>query len=144
MIRKANKHDREQVIEMMLAFRKESGIAPYSDIDNIDYWHQLLDAIFAGVGMIFIEEGKGLIMGIVTPTIWCDKTFALQELAWYVKPEHRGSTVGYRLFKTFLDYGKDLKEEGRIKFFVMSKLNTSPTLKYERFGFSKMDENWIQ
>ena len=30
------------------------------------------------------------------------------------------------------------------KFFVMGKMDTSPNLKYDRYGFKKMDESWIQ
>ena len=83
-------------------------------------------------------------MGLITPTIWCDKTFAMHELAWYVKPEQRNTTVGYRLFITYLNYAKKLKEAGRIRYFTISKLDVSPDLKYEKYGFRKKDENWIQ
>jgi GNAT superfamily N-acetyltransferase len=144
MIRKATKYDKKQIIEMMQLFRAESHIEQYKDLDNVEYWNQLLDNIFAGQGIIYIEDGIGLIMGVVMPTIWCDKTLVLNELAWYVKPEHRNTTVGYRLLKAYVDYGKQLKETGRIKMFTIAKMVTSPDLKYGRFGFSKLDEIWIQ
>lgn len=144
MIRQANKHDKIQIIEMMKAFRDEADFPELQEINNESYWNQLLDSIFAGQGIVFIDDGKGLIMGLVTPTIWCNKTFAMHELAWYVKPEERNTTVGYRLFVTYLNYAKQLKESGRIKYFTMSKLDVSPNLKYEKYGFRKKDENWIQ
>ena len=144
MIRKATKYDKTQIIEMMKLFRAESHIEQYRDLDNVDYWNRLLDNIFAGQGIIYIEENVGLIMGLIVPTIWCDKTLSLHELAWYVKPEFRNTTTGYRLLKAYVDYGKQLKEEGRIKMFTITKMVTSPDIKYGRFGFSKLDENWIQ
>lgn len=144
MIRQATKYDKIQIIEMMKLFRAESHIEQYRDLDNVDYWNRLLDNILAGQGIIYIEDGIGLIMGVVMPTIWCDKTLVLNELAWYVKPEHRNTTVGYRLLKAYVDYGKQLKESGRIKMFTIAKMVTSPDLKYGRFGFSKLDEIWIQ
>ena len=128
----------------MKLFRAESHIEQYRDLDNVDYWNRLLDNIFAGHGIIYIEENVGLIMGLIVPTIWCDKTLSLHELAWYVKPEFRNTTTGYRLLKAYVDYGKQLKEEGRIKMFTITKMVTSPDIKYGRFGFSKLDENWIQ
>ena len=128
----------------MQLFKHESKIEQYKDLYNIEYWNKLLDSILAGQGIIYIEDGVGLIMGIVMPTIWCDKTLVLNELAWYVKPEHRNTTVGYRLLKAYVDYGKQLKEQGRIKMFTIAKMVTSPDLKYGRFGFSKLDEIWIQ
>lgn len=144
MIRHANKFDKPAIIEMMLAFCAESGIEQYQKIDNQPYWNRLLDSIFAGVGVIFIEEGKGLLMAIVTPTIWCDKTFQMQELAWYVKPEYRNTTIGHRLLSAYIEHGKKLKAEGRIQMFAIGKMPTSPDVKYEKFGFKKLDENWMQ
>lgn len=129
---------------MMKLFRDEADFSEVKDVDNEPYWNQLLDTIFAGQGVVFLEENKGLIMALITPTIWCNKTLVMHELAWYVKPEERNTTVGYRLFVNYLNYAKKLKEEGRIKFFTMTKLDTSPNLKYEKYGFRKKDENWIQ
>jgi len=94
--------------------------------------------------VVFLEEGKGLLMAMVLPTIWCNKTFAMHELAWYVRPQHRDTTTGFRLFAAYLAYAKQLKEQGRIKYFTITKLDTSPAMKYEKYGFRKKDENWIQ
>lgn len=144
MIRQANKYDKIAIIEMMKAFRNEADFPELQEIDNEPYWNELLDKILAGQGVVFIDDEKGLLMALITPTIWCNKTFAMHELAWYVKPEERNTTIGYRLFITYLNYAKKLKEEGRIKYFTMSKLDVSPNLKYEKYGFRKKDENWIQ
>ena len=144
MIRTATKYDKTQIIEMMQLFRAESHIEQYKDLDNVAYWNELLDSILAGHGIIYIEDGIGLIMGVVMPTIWCNKTLVLNELAWYVKPEHRNTSVGYRLLKAYVNYGNQLKQEGRIKMFTIAKMITSPDLKYGRFGFTKLDEIWIQ
>ena len=144
MIRQATKYDKTQIIEMMQLFRVESNIEQYRDLDNLPYWNTLLDSIFAGHGVIFIDDNKGLLMALITHTAWCDKTYQMYELAWYVKPDFRNTTVGYRLLKEYIDYGKQLKQDGRIKLFTIAKMVTSPNIKYEKFGFSKLDESWIQ
>lgn len=144
MIRQATKQDKQQIIELMKLFRAESNIKQYQGIDNEPYWNRLLDTILAGAGIIYIEDGVGLIMALITPTIWCDKTLYMQELAWYVKPEKRNTSIGYRLLKKYVDYGNKLKQEGRITMFAIAKMVTSPDIKYGKFGFSKLDENWIQ
>jgi N-acetylglutamate synthase-like GNAT family acetyltransferase len=144
MIRQATKHDKKQIIELMKLFRAESKIKQYQNLDNEPYWNKLLDIILAGAGIIFIEDDVGLIMAIITPTIWCDKTLQMQELAWYVKPEKRNTSIGYRLLKKYVEYGKELKEQGRISIFAIAKMVTSPDIKYGKFGFTKLDENWIQ
>lgn len=144
MIRQATKQDKSQIIELMKLFRAESNIKQYQNLDNEPYWNKLLDTILAGAGIIYIEDGVGLIMAIIVPTVWCDKTLYMQELAWYVKPEHRNTSVGYRLLKKYVDYGKELKAQGRIAMFAIAKMVTSPDIKYGKFGFTKLDENWIQ
>lgn len=144
MIRQATRQDKTQIIELMKLFRAESNIKQYQNLDNEQYWHKLLDTILAGAGVIYIEDGVGLIMAIITPTIWCDKTLYMQELAWYVKPAQRNTSVGYRLLKKYIEYGNKLKQEGRISMFAIAKMVTSPNIKYEKFGFKKLDENWIQ
>jgi N-acetylglutamate synthase-like GNAT family acetyltransferase len=144
MIRKATIQDKVQIIEMMKLFRTESNIKQYQNLDNEIYWNKLLDIILAGAGIIFIEDGVGLIMAIITPTIWCDKTLQMQELAWYVIPEKRNTSIGYRLLKKYVDYGNELKAQGRISLFAIAKMVTSPDIKYGKFGFTKLDENWIQ
>jgi len=144
MIRQATRQDKPQIIEMMKLFRAEADIVQYRTLDNEPYWNRLLDTILAGAGIIFIEDNVGLIMALITPTVWCDKTFYMQELAWYVVPEKRNTSVGYRLLKKYVDYGNQLKQEGRIAMFAIAKMVTSPDVKYGKFGFSKLDENWIQ
>jgi hypothetical protein len=144
MIKKATRQDKAQIIEMMKLFRAESNIKQYQGLDNEPYWNRMLDTILAGAGVVFIEDKVGLIMAIITPTIWCDKTLYMQELAWYVKPEKRNTSIGYRLLKKYVDYGNELKLEGRIAMFAIAKMITSPDIKYGKFGFTKLDENWIQ
>ncbi len=144
MIRLANKYDKPQIIEMIRSFRSESEIEQYQVLDNEKYWNELLDSIFAGLGVAYIDDGKGVILGLIAPIIWCNKHYGLHELMWYVKPEYRRTTTGYRLVKAYINYGNEVKKNGRIILFTLSKLSSSPNLKYDKFGFKKIDENWIQ
>ena len=147
-MRDATRYDKPQIKDMLRSFAIESKVLEieqqFANFSQDKYLDKLLDTIMAGMGIIYIEEGKGFIMGMFTPSVWCDKTLTLHELAWYVKPEFRGSTVGYRLLKTFISYGNKMKESGRIKYFVIGKMESSPDIKYEKVGFKKIDESWIQ
>lgn len=141
MIREANKFDKEIIIEMLKCFRDE--VKLFEHANNEKYINVLLDNILVGGGVIYLDEQKGMIVGIITPSIWDNNDLILNELAWYVKPQYRHTTVGYRLLKKYLDKAKDFKESNRIKYYTMGKLPSSPSLKYEKYGFKKMDENWI-
>lgn len=144
MIRQATKYDRQEVIELMLLFKQETGIRHLQEINNYSYWQNVFDSIVAGAGIIYLESGKGLAMGIITPSIWCNKTLILHELAWYIKPEHRKTSLGYKLFKTYIDKAEELKQSGRISAYTMAKLFNSPDFDYARYGFNKLDETWIK
>ena len=144
MIRLANKFDKDGIMDLMRMFRDESPIQQYKDLNNVEYISRLLDSLIAGQGVIYIEENVGMIIGVIQPTIWCDKTFALYELAWYVKPENRNTSVGYRLLSAYVLHANKLKDAGRIKLFTMNKMITSPDIKYEKFGFTKIEESWLQ
>lgn len=143
MIRQANKFDKPQIIEMLRLFRTESPITQYRELENEAYISQLLDSIIAGQGVIFVEDNVGFIMGVKTPTIWDDTKIALYELAWFVKKEYRHKTTGYRLFKAYIDYAKQLKDEGKIALYTMTKMTTSPDINYGKYGFTKIEENWM-
>jgi N-acetylglutamate synthase-like GNAT family acetyltransferase len=143
-MRKANKFDKPEIIAMLRAFRNESKIEQYQKIENEEYIGQLLDSIFAGKGIAFIEEGKGIIIGIVVPCVWDNKMYVMHELAWWVKPEYRNGSIGSRLLFAYIRHCKELKEKKRIELFTLSKLTNSPDFDYSRLGFNKTDENWMQ
>lgn len=144
MIRQATKYDVSEIIGMMKKFRAESPIQDLMDIDDEDYWRKMLNDIFAGRGKVFYAEGKGLLICMILPSIWSPQILVLQELAWYVLPEHRNTTTGYRLVKAYLNYAEQLVKTERIRYYTLNKMVSSPNLKYEKLGFRKIDEIWIQ
>lgn len=129
---------------MLKMFRDEAEVDYVKQLKDETYINKILNMIFAGAGVVFVDDNKGFIMGLITHTTWCDKTNQMYELAWYVKPEFRNTSIGHRLLKSYIDYGKQLKEQGRIKLFTIAKMVTSPDIKYDKFGFTKMDETWVQ
>lgn len=140
MIRLATKYDKTEIIKMMREFQDEAhGLLKF---DNEPYWHKLLDSMIAGAGAIFYEEGKGLLMSTIAPSIFCDKTLILHELAWYVRPQYRGSSIAYRLLDAYTTYGNKLKDEGRIALFTVTKLKGQPKVNYERMGYLLNSETW--
>jgi len=141
MIRQANKFDKEMITQMMREFRDSCEFPEIAQADNIN---SLLDSIIAGAGVAFVSDNKGVFLAIKIPSIWDSSIYALHEIAWYVRPEYRNTTIGFRLFDAYLKYAKGMKDQGHIQYFTMTKLDVSPNIKYEKYGFRKKDENWIQ
>lgn len=144
MIRLATKYDTTSIIRLMKQFREESSLNELLAVEDEEYWKELLGEIFAGKGKIFYEEDKGLLISMTMPSIWSRKILILHELAWYVLPEYRNTSVGYRLVKAYINYGEHLISSGRIKYFTLNKMVSSPNLKYEKLGFTKIDEIWVR
>jgi hypothetical protein len=64
-------------------------------------------------------------------------------MAYWVEPECRGGTAGYRLLTAYKKRGEALKAEGRICNFLISKMTNSPNLQFQKFGFEKLEEFWV-
>ena len=143
MIRQITKYDKTSIVQMIQQFGKECPIEHYNNLEE-SHIVKLLNNILAGMGIGYIEENKGLILGIIVPTTWNPNVLMLHELAWYVKPEFRNTPIGYRLLKKYIEYGNELKDSGRIKMFLMGRFDSSPNIKYEKFGFKKLEESWVQ
>jgi len=140
----ATKYHKEIIVKLMMQFAAESPVEHCHGYADLEYGNRLLDEILAGRGRIFLADDYGILMSMVLPCIWSDKIYALHELAWYVKPERRNGTAGYRLLQEYNKYGQLLKTTGRIRYFTVSKMPTSPDIDYSRFGYRKQDENWVQ
>ena len=140
VIRFASHFDKDEIIAMMLEFQGE--VDNLLKVNNPEHWHRLLDQIFAGGGAVILAPGKGLLMCVVGPSVFCDKTLLLQEVAWYVRPLFRQGTTGYRLLERYVELGDRLKDEGRIAAFTISRLMQSDPINFGRFGFIKHHETW--
>lgn len=132
---------------MLKHYRDASDVEYIKNCKNEQYIKQLLTSIFAGMGIIFIAENEkpiGMLMAVITSNIWDSEIKELNELAYWVEPESRGGSAGYRLLKSYADYGEKLKKEKRIQKYTVSKMFNSPDLKYDKLGFVKLEEKWIK
>jgi N-acetylglutamate synthase-like GNAT family acetyltransferase len=147
MIRTATRFDKPELFQMLRNYRDSGSIFGVQGIDNEPYIDSLLSHIMAGAGQVLVAEKNNKIIGmfiaIKTPFIWDNDYFSINELAFWVEPEHRGGTAGYRLLKQYVDTCVALKNEGKIKNFTVSR-RAGTKLDYSKFGFQAVDENWSQ
>jgi N-acetylglutamate synthase-like GNAT family acetyltransferase len=146
MIRPANKFDTEQLLDLLRNFRSQTPWTRLAQCDDEQHVRKLLSVIFAGGGVLLVSENgnkiTGMIMAIKNTPIWDPNIYIMSELAYWVEPEHRGSTAGYRLIAAYNQHCEKLKEQGLIESYTMSKMANSPDLDYARFGFEKFEETW--
>jgi len=147
LVREANKFDIPALLDMLRAYRIATPLDFLRDVDDAEYITKLLIELMSGRGLILIAEEAepiGMLMAIISPSQWQLSKYLMTEMAYWVQPEHRGGTAGYRLLKAYQKKGQELKSQNRIENFLISKMSNSPDLKFNKFGFSKLEEFWVQ
>lgn len=145
-IRDASPHDIPAMLEMLCKYRAQMPYGMLQDADDAEYVTQMLTNLIAGKGLVLVAETStlvGMLVAGIMPSLWSPKHTMLTEFAYWVEPEHRGGTAGYRLLNQYLERGIKLKEDGRVRHIFLSKMVNSPDLSYERFGFRKLEEFWV-
>lgn len=137
--------DTETIIDMLKDYRKHSPIHLHQATDDT-HARKVLAHIFAGLGFVIVaeEDGKvvGMLIALKNPNVWDPKILMLNELAYWVDPAHRGSTAGYKLIKHYKQVAEELRSSNQVQAYTISKMINSPDLKYDRFGFNKIEEMW--
>lgn len=132
---------------MLKHFRDADTFGIVKNNNNRAYIIAVLSEILAGKGVILIAEKEkpvGMLIAMIVDSFWNPNIKELHELAFWVEPEYRGGTHGFRLLKAYVDFGLQLKEQKRIDCFYVTKMVDSPDIKYNKFGFKKLEENWVQ
>jgi predicted N-acetyltransferase YhbS len=147
MIRPAELNDREEIWAMLREYREASPLRAHNTVDETNA-KSLVEAIIQhnrGLILLSSKDGviTGMIMAIYTFNLWDPNIRYMAELAYWVRPEHRGSSDGYRLLKQYISVGDLLMSQKEIQYYTISKMVNSPDLKYDRFGFEKLEETWI-
>lgn len=144
----ANKFHAPIIIDMLKEYRSETPIEMFKHCDDEAYINKLLSHIFAGRGLCLIsykdDVPGGMLVSFIDQSIWDPNICVLKELAYWVKPEFRGGTMGYRLLSKYNELAQSLLEQGRIKQWTISKMVNSPNLDYSKFGFRKVEETYSQ
>jgi len=146
-IREINRFDYDAICELMIQFARESNIKTY-DKDTYDYDYAkniLLRCEKTGVSLVAENEGKivGMILSMRVQEVWMPEIIRLRELAWWVLPEWRHTTVGARLFSEYRKRSQELKDSGKISGYTISKLYNSPDFDYESRGFRFIESTYM-
>jgi GNAT superfamily N-acetyltransferase len=142
----ANKFHTPIIIDMLKEYRDATPVSLFSECDDEEYIKKLLAHLFAGKGIALLsyrdDVPTGMLIAMIEQSIWDTKLCIMKELAYWVKPEFRGTSAGYRLLSKYNDAAKSLSDSGRIRTWTISKMVNSPDLDYGKFGFAKCEETW--
>lgn len=143
-IRQANKFDLPQLKQMLWNYHDSGSIRGLS-VDDEETGMKILTVILVGGGLALVSEKDnkltGMLLAVKSPFLWDNKKLIMNEIAYWVEPEHRGSTAGYRLLKEYVEVCGDMKDSGKIHNYTMSQLS-GQNLDYSRFGFRPVEQTW--
>ena len=146
-VRDATPVDFSAILDML---RRGRETAPYKfllEANDADHVVQKLTEFLAGRGLVLVSEKDshltGFMLAALEASFWTPTTLLMIEVAYWVEPEYRGGTSAHRLITEYCARGKSMKAEGRIDHFVIGKTTKSPDLSFSKFGFSKLEEFWV-
>lgn len=147
MIRQATINDRPEIHQMLREYRSQSPLKAHKSLNETSAI-KLVDLIInENRGLILLAEDQGqiqgMIIGLYTFNLWDQDIRYMAELAYWVKHGHRGSTAAFRLLKQYKEIGDLLIDKKEISYYTISKMVNSPDLNYDRWGFEKLEEQWI-
>lgn len=145
MIRKANKFDLPELIEIMRQYAAESPMSALANpsAHDADHVERLLLSLIAGRGFVLLDAlDRGMLAAVVMPNIWCPSVIEVREMAWWVHPGHRGGTVGGRLFIEFQRQAQALITLGRAHVVCASLIHDD--LDLGKQGFRKLETTYCK
>jgi len=146
IVRDATPFDIPILLDMLRRYRRLTPLAFLAEADDAEYVTKMLTEIMAGKGVALVVDNDGIVgmlLASIAPSIWSPKHLLMTELAYWVEPESRGGTAGYRLLVEYKKIGQQMQKEKRICNFLISKMSNSPNLQYQKFGFDKLEEFWV-
>jgi GNAT superfamily N-acetyltransferase len=145
MIRIANKFDVPQILDMLRNYRDSGKIYGVQDITDEATPIRILTHILAGGGIAYVgqkdNELIGMLLAVKTPYLWDHTKFVMNEIVYWVEPEHRGSTTGYKLLSKYIEHCDNLVEDNVIVNYTMSQME-GQQLNYSRFGLRPIEHTW--
>jgi len=147
MIRRATLKDFDRIMEMMINFANTSPLSAHHNPQyNDNYVRTLLCEVIKN-GLILVGEHDGRIEGMIIAAIqndpWLPDIKILREWAWWVEEPARNTTLGYKLFKKYQEYGEKMQEAGAIDAFMITLMDISPQFDLQKRGWNRLEQNYM-
>lgn len=140
--------DVSDAIELLQEFLKETAYSQSLEIvGNREHLGKMIYTTMTQgfVWLAYVEnKPAGLLMAPVETNHWAPQYKQLRELVWFVKPEHRRSTIGGRLFLAYCDMGEKLLEENKIEGYFTTRMATTDEVNLERRGFRLTERTYLK
>ena len=114
---------------------------------NDMYANRLIDKIRKnGVALVAEKDGEiiGMLLAMVQGDIWLPIIKTMREVAWWVDPEHRGSSAGAKLLAEYTKVGDQLVDNNIISAYTITTLGMGDHLNLQKRGWSPIETNFVK
>lgn len=144
-MRYATKYDMPHLIDMMKAYAEEAGIKALKQNQNEDHVRSLFYQMLKGRGFILVDDQlRGFLAAYVTCNFWNSAVKELHEVAWWVMPEYRDTSIGGRLWLRFNKLAQDMLDQKRVQIVCTSLMPSSPEIDYTRYKFAPLQATFYR
>ena len=148
MIRLADRSDLNRVADLVCEFLETTSYGHHTDnLVNEEHIRHLVFSVLH-LGYIWLLEVDGEVVGMLAaikePNIWIPQKRSLRELVWYIRPEHRSSVGGGKLFIRFCQKGDELIKSGEIQGYFTTRMTTTADYDLESRGFRLTEKLYLK
>ena len=148
IVRKAVFDDYEAIKHFMIDFANANPFKGLHSPDyNDQYANRLIDKIRKnGVALVAEKDGEiiGMLLAMVQGDIWLPIVKTMREVAWWVDPEHRGSSAGAKLLKEYTRVGDELVDNNIISAYTITTLGMGDHLNLMKRGWDPIETNFVR
>lgn len=133
---------------LMLQRFARASAQPYHRRDSYHTQHlaRRIQSIHQSGGILLIArhqaDPSGMIISARHPDTWLPDVWIQSELAWWVEPDHRGGTTGYRLLKEYTRIADQQLASGFVQDIHLTTLMSSPVRDLESRGWTPVETHW--
>lgn len=146
MVRRATVMDIDVLIEMGRGFLAYSAYGQSVPFDQDQMARGLCAVLDAGV--IFVAEKDGEIIGGIAgcmSALWFSpSTKIATEMAWWMKPEHRGSKLAIKLLREFERWGKERGASHVVMSDLVIEGGTPAGQLFEKLGYVLVERSHVK
>ena len=144
MIREATIDDIHNILPLSSLFSKSLGVGLFEEKYSDRHAATLLaSCVNNGVLLVAERDDKivGVAGGIISNNIWNPTVKQIDEIIYFVLPEHRNTTVAYRLIK---GYGSAIQKLD-VHTGTMKLMHNSPDIgkHYAKLGFNELETSYV-
>jgi len=140
--------DFQQVITLLKDFLSETAYSSSYDLSVSDQHLGKMAAAMSKSGYIWLayneQQPVGLLIAVRESNMWAPALTQLREIVWYVRPEHRKTSLGGRLFLEYCRCGDELIEQKKIQGYFTTKMTSTDDIDLERRGFRLTERTYLK